>query len=192
MLLIFYSHKCKHCSELLKIMQDNKMLNMFKMECIDTYTPEKITTIGIQYIPTIVILEKNTPPKIYEENKAFEFVSNIIKSRLSNMAPPSMAHKKNIKNIFNTYNINETTGISDSYSFWANDININTDFAQPKSFCGIAQQPSILTVKEQSKDKVDKQKQELLIKHAENIRNKQIADAKQLYEHQQLLKVQKS
>jgi hypothetical protein len=189
MLLIFYSQKCKHSSEILKIMQDNKLLNMFKMECIDGYTPEKITTIGIQYIPTIVILEKGCPPKIYEENKAFDFVQNLIKSRLSNLANPN---KKVIKNIMNTYNVNETTGISDTYSFWANDININTDFAQPKSFCGIAQQPSILTVKEQSKDKVDKQKQESLIKHAENIRNKQIADAKQIYEQQQLLKVQRS
>ena len=139
---------------------------------------------------------------IYEKEKAFAFVNNMISNRRQNIMKRTENHRKliqsdglrnNIKDGIFEYNSNETQGISDAYAFWKDDMTQDIDIAQPKSFlpCGKDTQYGIMTLPENpnNKFKMNSDVQSRMVSTMKSNRDQQDDQIKQILEQQQIDKV---
>lgn len=148
--ILFYSNKCKYSQNIRKIMYDQGILQWFKQISIDESDPDELIRTGLRVVPTLII-HNNNKRQILEENKAFEWVENIIRSRreteaLKNRQNTDNNNQNNNNNqnplINNTkpmsmikqYDPSETKHISDIYSYWTDDLKKDINIAQPKNF----------------------------------------------------------
>jgi hypothetical protein len=137
---LFYSSRCESSSNFIRILQNKGMINMFNRISIDQMPTEQIINLGINFTPMIVIKGQNGQNTSFEGKKAFEWLENIVKFREENMARIVEMNRKKILQANAQANQNnqllsfqplETSGISDSFSYTAENLQ---DVAQPKSF----------------------------------------------------------
>ncbi len=137
---LFYSSRCESSSNFIRILQNKGMINMFNRISIDKMPTEQIINLGINYTPMVVIKAQNGQNTTFEGKKAFEWLENIVKFREENMARIVEMNRKKILQANAQANQNnqllsfqplETSGISDSFSYTAENLQ---DVAQPKSF----------------------------------------------------------
>ena len=200
---IFYSKKCKSCYNLMTIMENQKLLNMFSPKCIDDMSDVEITKLGLQSVPTLVLVSNQNGQQkrgIYEKENAFKWVESVIINRRQNMIKYAEntrkliqinEMKKRFKEGLFEYCQNESEGLSDSYAYWKDNLNQDIDSAQPKTFLpfGHDEKYNIMTIPENKNAKnfklsnVDQPK---LIQNLEKSRTDQDNQIKILMEQQQI------
>ena len=196
---IFYHPKNAGSFNLMKLMENEGMLRMFELKSVQGMSDEHLISYGIFSVPTIVFIN-NGNKGIYEKEKAFAFVNNMIENRRQNIIRRTENHRRliqtngmmnNIKDGLFEYNSNESQGVSDAYSYWKDDINQDIDIAQPKSFLqyGKDAQYSIMTLPENTKTKLNADTQNRLISNIKQQRDQQDGQLKQIMESQQIDKI---
>jgi hypothetical protein len=198
---IFYHPSNTGSFNLMKLMENEEMLKMFELRSVQNMTDEQLLSFGIHAVPTIVFINGQNKG-IYEKDKAFAFVNNMISNRRQNIMKRTENHRKliqsdglrnNIKDGIFEYNSNETQGISDAYAFWKDDMTQDIDVAQPKSFlpCGKDAQYNIMTLPENpnNKFKMNSDVQSRMVSTMKSNRDQQDDQIKQILEQQQIDKV---
>lgn len=171
--LLFYSRTCQKSVTLIQLMNNEKLLQFFKLICVDQnlYRLPK----ELKVVPTLVIHEKDGT-KFYEAINAFKWVEGVKflrqqhmseigkKNAYLNMAKTQLSQRDGIHG----FNNQEMTGISDTYAF----PDIDTDQAHSYFRYGINDKDIILTPanKEQKLKKADTDK---IAKDAEAHRKEQ-------------------
>src|SRR5690606_31326418 len=89
--ILFYSQKCPYSQELIKLLNNENLLNMFQLFCVDNNI-NKIPQ-QIKVVPTLIV---SNIPKPLPSNEAFEWVKKMRFIRNQN----------NSMNINNTHNNN--------------------------------------------------------------------------------------
>ena len=173
--LLFYSRKCQTSVALIQLMNNEKLLQFFKLICVDQnlYRLPK----ELKVVPTLVIHEKDGP-KFYEVQNAFKWVEGVkflrqqhvneLGKRNSYMNMVKSQITQSESNGIHGFNNQEMTGISDTYAF----PDIDTDQAHSYFRYGINDKDIILTPgnKEQTLKKFDTDK---IAKEAELRRKEQ-------------------
>lgn len=198
---VFYHPSNAGSFNLMKLMESEGMLKMFELKSVQGMSDEILISHGIYSVPTIVFIN-NGHKGIYEKEKAFGFVKNMIESRRQNILRRTENHRKliqnncmvnNIKEGLFEYNLNESQGLSDAYSYWKDDLNQDLDVAQPKSFLqyGKDAQYSIMTLPENpnNKLKINADTQNKMIANMKQQRDNQESHIKQVLEQQQIDRV---
>ena len=203
---IFYSKMSKSCQDLITYMENQGIINMFEPKCIDTMSDNEIVKLGLSDVPTIVIItQQNGQQKrgIYEKIEAFKWVESLVVNRRANMMKYAENNrrlvqqsemKKRIKEGLYEYCQGEAQGISDSYSYWKDDLSKDINDAQPKIFLPYGKDAAytIMTIPEDKNMKANKLKerdQSTLITKLENIRKDQDTQIKSIMEQEQIQKV---
>lgn len=203
---IFYSQKSKSCLDLITYMENQGIINMFEPKCIDTMSDSEIVKLGLTAVPTIVIVTQQNGKQqkgVYEKIEAFKWVESIVMNRRQHMTQYAennrrLIHqsevKKRIKEGLYEYCQGEAQGISDSYSYWKDDVSHDINEAQPKIFLpyGKDAQYNIMTIPENKNVKNDKLKsteQTSLVSNLENLRKEQDTKIKSVMENEQIQKV---
>lgn len=201
---LFYSKNCKYCLNLMTLMSNDKMLHMFDAKCVDDMTDVQLTQIGLQGVPTLVIVNNKTGFKqIFEKNEAFNWLQSIRLNRRQNIIKQTENSskliqvtelKKNIKDGLFDYRQNELEGISDSYAYWKDDLAQDVDAPQPKTFLPYKadEQYTIMTIPEDQQMKNNKLKsdeQSQLVRKLEQMRESQNTQLKTMMEKEQINKV---
>lgn len=198
---VFYHPKNAGCYNLMKIMENEGMIQMFDLKSVEGMSNESLVAYGIRSIPTIVFIN-NGHKGIYGKDEAFAFVNKMIENRRKNIMQRTENHRKliqtnsmmnNIKEGLFEYNSNESEGISDAYSYWRDDVTRDIEDAQPKSFLqyGKDAQYGIMTLPENpnNKFKISAEMQNKMISNIQQQRDNQEAQIKQVLEQQQIEKI---
>lgn len=198
---VFYHPKNAGCYNLMKLMENEGMIQMFELKSVEGMTNESLVSYGIKSLPTIVFIN-NGHKGIYGKDDAFAFVNGMIENRRKNIMQRTEKHRKliqtngmmnNIKEGLFEYNSNESQGISDAYSYWRDDMARDIEDAQPKSFLqyGKDAQYSIMTLPENpnNKFKLTADMQTKMISNMQQQRDNQEVQIKQVLEQQQIEKI---
>jgi len=212
---LFYSKKCKHCYQLMTVMENQGLLNMFNTRCVDEMTDSDFAKLGLQAVPTLVIISNQNGKQskgIYEKADAFKWVDSVVTNRRQNMIKIAADNRKLIeinemkKRIADGLAENcqiEMEGVSDSYAYWKDDIRQDIDLPQPKMFVPALKS---LTLNEDSynalygiqtvpyqngirEDKLSKSDQAKMIGKLESTRKDEDTQIKSIMEQQQINKV---
>jgi len=196
---LFYSNRCPFCKNLMIVMNNQKLLQLFQLICIDELNTIELLKRGIKQIPTLVIIEqngKNNQKQIFEGENAGKWVENIITNRrmimMQNIEKNRNAiqlqnNKSQHTDGMTNYYINEMVGISDSYSYWNDDLRKEVDIPQPKEFIAPSQLDSnrIITFQE-SNNKITNKEMSNKSMEYDRLRNNDINDLKKMFERQQI------
>lgn len=153
---LFYSNNCETCVNLITIMKNEKLLDMFKCSDVEKMSMEELNRLGLEAVPTILIINVSSTGEqqkgVYVQKQACNWVENVINNRRSNMIKYTentkkliemQEMKKRLQDGLLGYSNMETSGISDDYSFWSDkpEIDVNLNMAQSKSFLGYDKDP---------------------------------------------------
>lgn len=124
--ILFYSKKCPHCQEILKLLQNIKL----NIKLISIEELQKIPNF-LKVVPTL-LKDQNSQPitgtSVFEWFKSFErnSVSNAPQTNQVSQSQKSVSSEPNgsIEPFFN----NEMAGFSDNYSYLGNDSPINHSY----------------------------------------------------------------
>ena len=154
---LFYSNNCETCVNLINLMKEEKLLDMFKCADIEKMSMEELTRLGLDGVPTILIINVSSTGEqqkgVYVQEEACNWVENVINNRRLNMIKYTentkkiiemQEMKKRMQDGLLGYSSMETLGISDDYSFWSDkpEIDVNLDIAQAKSYLGYDKDPA--------------------------------------------------
>jgi len=180
--LLFYSRQCNVCINLIKILENEGLIQYFYPVCVD----DKLNKLPpqIEFVPTMIVKDQNKPlvaEETFEWIKKVKFIKQNAKSGsglINNNVLSSMATKSGLKGFSNT----EMGDNSDKFAYTKDDAP-----ALPQSFFeyGGENNNSIFTAPEQSK-KLSEEEQKKLISHLESKRNTQDTQYKQHAKKQQL------
>ena len=199
---LYYSKKSKACDDLLMFIKNQGILNMFEIYCIDTMTDEQLIKLQLNVVPTIAVVsfkEGKNIIDLYEKINAFKWVEQLVVNRRQNMLKYAETNrrlvqqtemKKKIKEGLYEYCKNETEGISDAYTYLADNI----ESAQPKSYLpyGKDNMYTIMTIPEdktKSGYKLTEKEQRDLSNKLMKERTEQDASLKSMMETEQIEKV---
>jgi len=169
--ILFYSNKCEFCRDLMKVIQNEDLINLFQFSCVDEMTPEKITSIGLRVVPTLFIRNQQHS-QMYESKDALNWIKNFIINRREHYMQMAENHRKlimvnNIKNRMidglNSYKQMESEGISDQYAYYSEkDLTTDIDLAQPKSFLPVGRDDEygIITLQSDNDNKKMKEQEQ--------------------------------
>jgi len=204
---VFYSKECETCINLIKIMENQGLHTMFDTKCVDNMSDVDITRLGLRTVPTIVVVSTQngvTEKKgLYEGKGAFEWINSVVMNRRQSMIAYAENTrkliqindmKKKIKDGLYEYCEGESSGISDGYSYWKDDMTKDIDTAHPKSFLpyGDDHKYNIITVpidKYATGYKISKGDQEKMTRDLESARKYEDSKLKDAMEQQQISNV---
>lgn len=180
---LFYSNNCETCMNIITIMKTEKLLEMFECKDVEKMSVEELTRLGLTEVPTIVVITTSQTGEqqkgVYVSKAAFDWVTQVVNNRRMNMIKYTentkkliemQEMKKRMQDGLLGYASMELNGISDNYSYWSDNINIdkNLDMAQAKSFGGYSKDPKkflqlhsqsrIMTIPDVEGSKEDKKK----------------------------------
>lgn len=108
--MVFYSKNCKTCYKFLSLIDEHKLLQYFKLICIDgkydALPPQ------IKAVPTILVRNINKP---LGPEEAFNYIKNLVEYKKTRQ------QKSNENNIMDDYVDLELTKFSDVYTFLDHD-----------------------------------------------------------------------
>jgi hypothetical protein len=183
-------------------MRSQNIIGMFKENCIDTMRTDEIIRLGLNVVPTIIIVSQANQAKgIYEKDKAFKYIEELLANRRSFGTSSAESTRKliqsnnikqNIKDGLYEYQKMESEGFSDAYSYFNNDQAKELDLSQPKSFLphGKDKDYGIITIPESKteiiKNKIKKVEQEKMMKSIMSMRNTQDNQLKDIMNREQI------
>ncbi len=211
--VLYYSSNCKACIYFLNTGKSFNILKFFRLECIDNKIHE-YKSKGLQSVPTIILnIQNANTRKILQGEQCISWLkdtinainssnkienNNVIKrsSITTNTSNTTTNTTNNINNNINNDNNNnnnnnnipiikkqpfgylkdEMEGLSDSFAY------LMTDNPTPKSFMPCNSEMNIYTAPEN--DKIDKRKQELMMRNMENVRENDKTEFKKMIEEQ--------
>jgi len=202
---LFYSKKCDACRKLMTVMENQGLLTMFSIKCVDEMSEVETVRLELKVVPTLVLINNQNGQQIkglYEQKKAFEWVEAVIANRRQNMIKYAentrkliqiAEMKKRFKDGVFDYCQNEHEGLSDTYAYWKDDLalDVNTN-AQPKTFLPVGhdEKYTIMTIPENNamvaRNKLTKGDQEKLIQKEISTREQQDLQIKTVMERQQI------
>jgi len=182
--IIFYSRRCETCINLINILESEKLLNYFKLFCVDgriNDIPPQITMV-----PTVIVQNINKP---MTGSEVFEWIKSVKYLRKQNIDNNNNINNSNNNNFFNDsdknvigWNSQEMNGKSDSYAYQS-DL-IDKPFAHSYFSIGDERNNVIFTAPETNK--IKKNDQVKLIQSLENNRTSQDQQYSKLQKEQQL------
>lgn len=135
-----------YCKNLITLIERHGLSKLFKLQLIDNMNDEQITKLGLQTVPTLLVISENGQQKqqfIYEGNEAFKWVDTFLISRRQNIMKDAESSRRLIQNN-NTkdrltqrlyeYCESEHSGISDAYAYYNEDEKKDINVAQSKMF----------------------------------------------------------
>lgn len=203
--ILFYSRNCQYCQNLMAIMESEGIIRLFKLKNIDDMNETELVNLSnmnIQFVPTLMIVNNvngNQQRVLYAKEQAFMWVNAIANNKRFTML--ANAHLENARRLIQLEQVRrklseglqeycheETQGVSDSYSYWKDDLTQDIDMPQPKSFMPLGQESlyQIITVQSENNNKLNKYDQEELTKKMEQMRKQQEEQLKVMMEQQQL------
>ena len=144
--ILFYSVKCESSRNLLRVMENQDILKFFTQKCVDQISTDELIKMGLKNVPTLVVLNRNGTThtkQIFEKSNAFDWIERLIQNRRETMLNNVEKNRKliQINNIkmkiqdgIDDFNPLESSGISDNYSSWLDDISKDKNEAHSKSF----------------------------------------------------------
>lgn len=201
---IFYTKTCPKSKNLMKIMENQGLLNMFEYKCVDDMSDLEVAKLTFNEVPTLVVVGMDNgkrTQRIYSGQQAFDWVDAVVMNRRKQSLAQSETTrkviqledtKKRLKTGLYEYCADELTGISDSYSFWKDDLTQdNSDVSHAKSFLPVGQDTaySIMTIPEDKKMKgykLTENVQKKLISELETQRKQQDGQLKKIMETDQI------
>lgn len=122
--LLFYSNQCRDCQSLLRILQHDNMIHLFKCLCVDDIRVRNSLPRSITTVPTIII------PSIHKQfvaGEIFRWLQSIKSSNIQQEARPMKASNVDNKQQQKGNNpigfvSQEMAGLSDSYAYTSVDI----------------------------------------------------------------------
>lgn len=206
---LFYSKKCDTCINLRTIMNTQNMLKDFNEKNIDNMSIEEINKLGLQTVPTILIVytysNGESRQGLYEGENAFTWVENVVNTRRQNMMKyneetrrliQNNRVKKQVREGVLDYCDTENSGVSDGYAYFSEKIEIDKqlDLAQPKSFLPYGQDNNfrILSIPVSEEDKkrqgykINDKDQKKMTADLEKMRNIQDEQIKQSMQSEQI------
>ena len=188
--ILFYSNKCPTCLDLIKILQNENLINYFSLFSVD----ERLNKlpIPIEVVPTMIVPEANKPLVAHE---AFEWIKKIKFIKQKKMIDMNkkiiqnnlMQMVKNNQNNPIGFKESEMSSISDPFAY--KDI----DEAMPQNFVDLNDKDSkhaIFTAPE--KNKLNKSQQVKLIENIEKNRKEQDEKYSLSMQEGRMLAVQKA
>lgn len=144
---LFYSKRDNgYCQNLITLIERHGLNKIFRYELIDNMNEEQIIKLGLQTVPTLLIISDSGHQKqqfIYEGSDAFKWIDNFLIGRRQNVMKDAETSRKLIQNN-NTkekltqrlyeYCEAEYSGISDSYAYYNEDEKKDINIAQGKMF----------------------------------------------------------
>lgn len=144
---IFYSKRDNGYSQnLITLIERHGLNKIFRYELVDNMIEEQITKLGLQTVPTLLVISDNGQQKqqyIYEGNEAFKWIDNFLIGRRQNLMKEAESSRKLIQNNnakekltqrLYEYCEAEHSGISDAYAYYNNDESKDINIAQSKMF----------------------------------------------------------
>jgi hypothetical protein len=186
--VLLYSRQCPSCKNLLTILQNEKLLQYFKLECVDD-TLDKYPRNLI--VPTMLVVNVNRPLMGQE---TFEWVNQmkfIKQQNIAEMNKKIIQQNTNIRKGPIGYDSDIMGGISDKFAF------TKIDEPLPHTYFGIGDEEknAIFTPPVKlEKEKMSKYDQEKTLKNIQSLRSNQdtesIAIAKQIH-YEAVMKAEK-
>lgn len=202
--VLYYSSNCKACIYFLNTGKSFNILKFFRLECIDNKIQE-YKSKGLQSVPTIILNVQNANTrKILQGEQCIYWLkdtinainssnkienNNVIKrssitnttNNITNNTTNNTTNNENnnipiIKKQPFGYLKDEMEGLSDSFAY------LMTDNPTPKSFMACNSEMNIYTAPEN--DKIDKRKQESMMRNMENVRENDKNEFKKMIEEQ--------
>lgn len=179
--ILFYSRECKTCITLIKILENEQLIQYFYPVCVD----DKLNKLPpqIEHVPTMIVKDQNKP-LVAEET--FEWIKKV------KFIKQNMQNKNTIiqNNVLASMNKSSLKGFSDIEFGGESDIFAYTKSdapALPQSYfsCNDEKNNTIFTAPEQS-SKITEDEQKKLLAYAEGQRNKQDIQYKDNAKKQQL------
>ena len=181
---VFYSKKCNNSANLLRKITEKKLDHIFHYESVDEMPIEKMASIGIEAVPAIVVRDQHSGLQKFEGTNAFTWLHNTVafmqqqqinvinENRRRILQANILANRE--QNVVE-YNPNETTGISDNYSYTSDAL---AEIAQPKSFqiYGADAYNRIATFDSTQEKKISEDEMKNIVTSYKNNYDKQIND----------------
>jgi hypothetical protein len=157
---LFYTNRCNECKNIIQVINNEGILNMFTMVCLDEMTANQIANIKIKKLPSIVISYPNGKPNIYEgPNECSVWLNNFTLNRRKNLANQIQQNMKLIQKANMEYrqkdNIleyigSEMEGTSDDYAC----IIIDSNIPQPKNCVMIGNESNHIVTPQVNEEKI--------------------------------------
>lgn len=136
---LFYSKKCNECMNVWQVIQNENIVKMFILICVDDFSSKEISTLSIKEVPAIVVSAENQRPAIFEGPiKCSQWLTNFTINRRRNLAQQVEQQRKLIQKAHTNIRVQEggpveyteaeMDGVSDAYSY------NNIDIGQAKNF----------------------------------------------------------
>ena len=139
---LYYSTSCTYCRDLITLMTNNGIAELFRFESIDKLSVDDIARLQLQQVPALIIVSQHNP-QIYEGTGAFEWVKKYIINRRKNAEHDAENGRKMIQsdnmraalqeNLFG-FNLEEKIGISNTYAIWHDNLADDKNIPLPQSF----------------------------------------------------------
>ena len=200
---VFYMKECKSSLNLITLMENNDLHTMFQYKCVDNMSELDITKLGLKTVPTIVVISNQNGEQkrgIYEGREAFNWIESVLLNRRQSMLQLVENNrkliqinemKKRMKDGLYEYCEGESSGISDGYSYWKDDMAKDIESAHPKTFLpyGADEKYAIMTIpldKTAVGYTISKGDQEKMTRDLESARRFEDAKLKDIMEKQQI------
>lgn len=186
--IIFYSRNCKTCQNLIKLLDNEKLLSFFNLYCVDDrldHVPPQITMV-----PTAIVANINKPlvaKEIFEWVQQIKFIrQNAIVDMQKKMIKDNLIKLLNNKGVVGWVD-QEMTGTSDNYAY------TNIDKPLSHSFFNVDDEKnSAIFTAPESKDKLSKYDQKKKIDELEQARKTQDDNYTMMHKEQQLQAILKA
>jgi hypothetical protein len=175
---LFLSNRCEICNNMFKILQNEGIVNQFKIISVDTMPPEQLMNLNIEEVPTLIIRGQNNSSQLLETNNAFQWLQALITNRRQNMMNMVELNRRKLlqSNMQNKelsgptgFKSLEMTGSSDLFSFVTPELE---NQYLPKSFAQVGGEERILAFVDDGQ-KMSEQDSKQRISQYDSFRKKQ-------------------
>jgi hypothetical protein len=181
--IVFYSRRCNLCIDLLNILKNEKMIDYFKLVCVD----DDLERCPVKMVPTMIIKGINKPLQGKETVQWVTQTKFITQKRIADMQKTLVQHNM-MKMMMQNKNSGpigfsqELTGFSDQFAYTTVDQPVPHAFVGYKDY----EKNHIFTAKEVGKLK-DKEMKQIIAttektRKEEEIQNKELMEKRQLME----------
>ena len=166
--ILFYSKKCQTCNNLINILNNENLLPIFDLFCVDGQL--NLLPSYIKIVPTMIVHNINKP---LVGSQTFDWIKTIkyLKNKKNNISDDSISG----------WNENEMAGKSDIYAYKSS----NNNNAFSHSFYDINSDKKQIIYTSPEIDKIDNNKQTILLNNINNTRSLQDKEYSKLHEQQQ-------
>jgi len=185
--IFYYSRVSKLCIDLIKMMESYGIINKFMLKCIDDMNPNQIPA-GLERVPTLIVAGIDKPLVANEAVKWFNENRPYLQQQNAEMANKRIIYNLT-KNATGENNIgikgfsNEHEGISDNFAY------MDTDAAQPKSFCQYGSDADNIIYTPPTDGKINAAQQKQMIAVADSDRTTQIKEYADVMKQEQIDKL---